>query len=289
MLLTQKLIDKIKIFFEMIKFEHAVFALPFAYLGMLLAKKTWPSWRIFLLVTLAMVSARTAGMTLNRLADRAIDAKNPRTKKRALVTGEFSVMAAWVVVAVFIVVFFAAAASLNPFCFKLSPIALILLSGYHYVKRWSFLCHFALGAVLAIAPVGGWLAVTGHFSWAPVLLSFAVLGWVAGFDILYSLQDMDFDKSMGLHSIPVQFGLSRSLEISFLCHAAAVLFLVLFAFAAQLGVLYAVGVLITAVLLKIEHHLVADGDLSRLNTAFFTINGWVGILLFVFAALDVYR
>ncbi len=280
---------KIKTFFELIKFEHTVFALPFAYLGLWMAKKSWPSWRLFLAVTIAMVSARTAGMTLNRIADWAIDAKNPRTRKRALVTGDFSIFTAWIAVAVSVLIFFLAAALLNPLCFKLSPIALFLISGYHYVKRFSFLCHFALGAVLGIAPVGGWLAATGHFSWLPLPLALAVMAWVAGFDILYSLQDMDFDKSMGLHSVPARFGLNQSLKISFLCHVAAVAFLALFGFVAQLGILYACGVFITAVLLKIEHSLVADGDLSRLNTAFFTINGWIGILLFVFAFMDVYR
>ncbi len=280
---------KIKTFFEMIKFEHTVFALPFAYLGLWMAKKSWPSWRVFLGVTFAMVAARTAGMTLNRLADREIDAKNPRTKKRALVTGDFSVSGAWVIVGVSVVIFFLAAALLNLLCLRLSPVALILLSGYHYVKRFSFLCHFALGAVLGIAPVGGWLAATGHFSWAPLPLALAVMAWVAGFDILYSLQDVDFDKSMELHSVPVRFGVTQSLKISFFCHVAAVLFLALFGFTAGLGILYAFGVLVTALLLKIEHHLVSDGDLSRLNTAFFTINGWIGILLFVFAVMDVYR
>ena len=280
---------KVRTFFELIKFEHTVFALPFAYLGLWMANKSWPSWRVFLGVTLAMVSARTAGMTLNRLADRAIDAKNPRTRNRALVTGDFSVAGAWIATGISIAVFFLSASWLNPLCFKLSPIALILLSGYHYVKRFSFLCHFALGAVLSLAPVGGWLAATGYFSWAPLPLFLAVTAWVAGFDILYSLQDMDFDKSMGLHSVPAHFGLTPALKISFYCHVAAVVFLALFGFTAALGVLYAFGVLVTAALLAFEHHLVREGDLSRLNTAFFTINGWIGILLFVFAFMDVYR
>jgi 4-hydroxybenzoate polyprenyltransferase len=280
---------KIKTFFELIKFEHTVFALPFAYMGLWMANKNWPSWRVFLGVTIAMVSARTVGMTLNRIIDRVIDAKNPRTKKRALVTGDFSVSAAWTAVAISTVIFFMAASWLNLLCFQLSPVALILLSGYHYVKRFSFLCHFALGAVLGIAPMGGWLAVTGQFSWVGLILSFAVMVWVAGFDILYGLQDMDFDKSMGLHSIPVRFGLKQSLKISSLCHVAAIFFFALFGFAAHLGILYACGVLVTAVLLKVEHALVSEGDLSRLNTAFFAINGWVGVLLFVFAFLDVYR
>lgn len=278
-----------KTFFEMIKFEHTVFALPFAYLGMVMARKTWPGWGVFLGVTLAMVGARTAGMTLNRLVDRAIDAKNPRTKGRALVTGAFSVRAAWLVVGISLVALFAAASALNPLCLQLSPVAFALLLGYHYVKRFSYLCHFVLGLVLGMAPLGGWIAVTGEFSWVPVLLTLAVTGWVAGFDILYALQDVEFDRSNGLHSVPVRFGVQQALRISTWSHVAAVLFLALFAVAAQLGVLYAAGVLVTAILLKIEHVLIGDGDLSRLNTAFFTINGWVGILLFVFAFLEIYR
>ena len=281
--------NRIKTFFELIKFEHTLFALPFAYLGMFLAEKRLPGWGVFLGVTLAMVSARTTGMTLNRLVDKAIDAKNPRTRGRALVTGEFSAVTAWGVVAVSILVFFGSAASLNALCLKLSPVALFLLAAYHYVKRWSWLCHFTLGAVLGIAPIGGWLAVTGQFAWPPLLLALAVMGWVAGFDILYSLQDADFDRSIGLHSVPVRFGIRRALAISGWCHAATVIFLALFGFAASLGALYTAGVVVTAVLLKFEHHLVGDGDLSRIKTAFFTINGWVGILLFVFAVLDIYR
>lgn len=281
--------SKIKTFFDLIKFEHTVFALPFAYMGMVLAQKRWPGWPIFFWVTLAMVGARTAGMTLNRIIDRAIDAKNPRTRTRALVTGDFSVRAAWAAVAVSLAALFASAAMLNPLCLKLSPIALVLLTGYHYVKRFSHLCHFALGLVLGTAPLGGWLAVTGSVFWVPVLLTLAVTGWVAGFDILYALQDVDFDKSMGLYSVPARFGVKKALEISGGCHMASILFLALFGFVAGLGVLYAAGVVVTGALLRMEHHLVSDGDLSRLNTAFFTINGWVGILLFVFAFLDIYR
>ena len=280
---------KIKTFFELIKVEHTVFALPFAYIGMLVAGKRWPSWRVFIGVTLAMVAARTVGMLLNRIADRAIDAKNPRTKDRALVTGDFSVSGAWTAAVVSAVIFFASAAFLNPLCLKLSPIVLMLLSAYNYVKRFSFLCHFALGTVLGIAPVGGWMAVTGSFSWTPVLPALAVMSWVAGFDILYALQDVDFDKSLGLHSVPVTFGVPRALAISGGCHAATVIFLALFAIAASLGVLFAVGIAVTAALLLFEHRLIGDGDLRRINTIFFTINGWVGILLFVFTALDIYR
>lgn len=280
---------KIKVFFELVKFEHTAFALPFAYLGMLLADKAWPSWGVFFWVTLAMVSARTTGMTLNRLVDLGIDEKNPRTQNRPLLTGEFPVWGAWVSAAVSLVIFFVSAWRLNPLCFRLSWVALALLSTYHFVKRFSFLCHFALGLVLASAPMGGWLAVTGSFSWIPVFLSLAVLFWVAGFDILYSLQDADFDRAHGLHSIPVRFGEPRALKLSGACHALAVVFLILFGWFHGLGVVYWAGVAVVAALLGFEHVLVADGDKSKINTDFFNINGWIGVLLLVFTVLEIFR
>ncbi|MBI3316187.1 MAG: UbiA family prenyltransferase, partial [Candidatus Omnitrophica bacterium] len=269
--------------------EHTVFALPFAYLGMILAGKAWPSWEVFFWVTLAMVAARTTGMTLNRLIDLRIDEKNPRTQNRPLLTGEFPLWGAWVSVAVSLVAFFLSAWMLNPLCFKLSWPAALLLSGYHFVKRFSFLCHFTLGAVLAAAPMGGWLAVTGSFSWIPVFLSAAVLFWVAGFDIIYSLQDVDFDRAYGLHSIPVRFGEPLALKISDSCHVATAFFLFLFGLFDGLGVVYWVGLAIVTGLLVFEHALVADGDRSKINAAFFTINGWVGILLLVFTFLEILR
>ncbi len=281
--------SKVKVFFEMIKFEHTVFALPFAYLGMLLARHTWPTPEKFMWITLAMVGARTAGMTLNRIADLKIDRQNPRTKNRAMVTGEFSVSSGWVVATMSLVIFFIAARMLNPLCFQLSFVAIVLLCGYHYVKRFSFLCHFALGLVLASAPIGGWIAVTGVFSWIPVFLAMAVLFWVAGFDILYGLQDFEFDKTHGLHSVPVKFGQTQALKISEYCHLTAIVFLIAFGVMAHLGVLYWAGAMIVAGLLKVEHYLVGDGNLSRINSAFFTINGWIGVLLLVFTFLEIFR
>ena len=280
---------KLKTFFELIKFEHTVFALPFAYLGMLMAARTRPGLAVFIWVTLAMAAARTAGMTLNRIVDLRIDEKNPRTKNRPLLTGAFSLKAAWAAVAAALGIFFLSAFMLNPLCLKLSPLAFILLAGYHYVKRFHFSCHFALGLVLAIAQVGGWIAVTGAFSWVPVPLALAVLFWVAGFDIIYSLQDYDFDRAWGLHSVPVRFGQTKALRISEVCHIATVVFLVVFGAAAGLGILYWLGVTATAVLLKLEHTLISENDLSRIHAAFFTINGWIGILLLIFTFLETYR
>jgi len=283
------MIRKIKTFLELIKFEHTLFALPFAYLGMLLAKRGWPGTRVFFWVTLAMVSARTAGMTLNRIIDREIDTRNPRTQNRPLVTGAFPVSTAWALAFVSLGIFFLSAYALNPACLKLSPIAVIFLSGYHYVKRFSWGCHFTLGLALGIAPAGGWLAVTGVFSWVPLLLSLAVLFWVAGFDILYSLQDVEFDKTHGLHSVPVRFGQEAALKGSAYCHVATAVFLMLFGLFLHLGILYWVGVAVAGALLKLEHKLIEDGNLSRINTAFFVINGWIGVLLLIFTFLEVFR
>ncbi len=274
-------------FVELVKFEHTVFALPFAYMGMILPRKAWPGWPVFFWVTFAMVGARTAGMTLNRLIDVKIDAGNPRTRTRALVTGELKLATAWAIAAAALAVFFFSAYRLNPLCFKLAPIALVLLVGYHYVKRFSFLCHWTLGAVLAIAPLGGWLAVTGVFSWKPLLLSAAVMFWVAGFDILYSLQDLASDREQKLHSVPVKYGVKRAMRISEYCHWATVAFLALLGIAMPMGLLYWAGVVLTAALLKFEHTLLGEGDLSRINTVFFTINGWIGVLLLVFTFLDL--
>lgn len=283
------MLRKIKTFFELVKFEHTAFALPFAYLGMVMARKSWPSWRVFFLVTLAMASARTAGMTLNRLIDRKIDSQNPRTRTRALVTGAFETSWAWGCAIVSAALLLLSAWALNPLCFKLSPVALIFLTGYHYAKRFTWSCHWIIGAVLSIAPMGGWIGVTGAFSWPATLLALAVLFWVAGFDILYSLQDADFDKASRLHSVPVRFGTKAALKISSACHVTTLVFLILFGLVLGLGAIYAVGVMITAALLRYEHSLVADGDLAKLNTAFFVINGWIGVLLFVFTCLEIYR
>lgn len=283
------MLNKLKIFFELIKFEHTVFALPFAYLGMLLARGSWPCFSVFFWITVAMASARTAGMTLNRIIDLNIDRENPRTKNRPILTGAFSLRSAWIATAVSLVIFFVSAALLNPLCFKLSFIALFLLSSYHYVKRFSFLCHFALGLVLAIAPMGGWIAVTGCFSWVPAVLALAVLFWVAGFDIIYSLQDAGFDKDHGLHSIPVKFGRTMALRLSSYCHTATAIFLVVFGIFGHLGIVYGVGVLVCSVLLWVEHSLLSESDLERINTAFFTINGWIGVLLLVFTFLDSFH
>ncbi len=234
-----------------------------------------------------MVSARTAAMVLNRIIDLKIDAQNPRTKDRPSVTGQISAKVSWMVAGVSLAIFFLSAYFLNALCFKLSFVALVFLVGYHSVKRFSFLSHWVLGLVLAMAPMGGWIAVTGAFSWIPVPLAFAVLLWVAGFDIIYSLQDLDFDRANKLHSVPVRFGIGGALRIARICHIATVVLLGFFGVIAGLGWVYWAGVCVTAVLLKVEHNFVSEDDLSNINAAFFTVNGWVGVLLFVFTLLEI--
>lgn len=254
-----------------------------------MAGRSWPTLTVFVWVTLAMVGARTAGMTLNRIIDRRIDALNPRTRQRHLVTAEISMPAAATLAVSALALFFFSAYQLNPLCFRLSPIALVFLVGYHYVKRFSYLCHFTLGTTLAFTPIAGWMGASGEFAWQALPLAFAVLFWVAGFDILYSLQDMDFDRGEGLHSIPAKYGTDRALQVSRACHLVTVIFLVVFGLLLGLGILYWAGCLIVAGLLKLEHSLVGDGDLDRINTAFFTINGWIGILLLIFSFLEIFK
>jgi 4-hydroxybenzoate polyprenyltransferase len=280
---------KLKTFFELIKFEHTMFALPFAYMGMVMADKGWPGFGVFFWVTLAMVSARTAGMTLNRIIDRGIDTKNPRTRNRALVTGEFKVSWAMVITVIGTALLLLSARQLNDLCFKLSPVALIFLTTYHYAKRFTYLCHFILGVVLAIAPLGGWLAVTGSWSLSPFILALAVLVWVAGFDVLYALQDIEFDRGAGLHSIPAQFGESKALAISRICHLVTVACLILFGITSGLGPVYFVGVAVVAGLLLFEHWLLLEGDMTKINAAFFLVNGWIGILLLIFTLMEIYK
>lgn len=283
------MLNKLGKFFELIKFEHTVFALPFAYMGMIMARPGMPGWRTFAWTTLAMVGARTAGMTLNRIIDVKIDAQNPRTSSRPSVTGEFPLPWAWAVAALSLGLFFASAAMLNPLCLKLSPVALALLCSYHYVKRFSRYCHFALGLVLALAPMGGWIAQSGTFGWQPIFLALAVLFWVAGFDIIYSLQDVEFDRANKLHSFCVHYGAKRAVQMAAYCHVATVAFLALFGLVMGLGVVYYAGVAVTAALLKVEHFIVSEADAKNIQTAFFTINGWIGILLLIFTFLEIFK
>jgi 4-hydroxybenzoate polyprenyltransferase len=273
----------------MIKFEHTIFALPFAFLGMMLAAEGWPEWRTVGWIVVAMVGARSAAMAFNRLADRHIDAANPRTADRALPRGEVSpaFVAGFVVVSAALLVF--AAWRLNPLALMLSPVALVVVLGYSYSKRFTSWSHLVLGLALAGAPLGAWIAVRGDARPAPLLVAGAVLLWVAGFDILYALQDLEFDRRRGLRSIPVRFGETGALVVSAILHLAMLVLLALLplAYPPGLGIGWWVGVAGCAALLGWQHRVVRPGDLSRLDAAFFRANGLLAVWLFGAAAVDL--
>jgi len=267
---------------EMIKIEHTLFALPFAFLGAVLAANGLPTpWQL-LWIVLAMVGARSAAMAFNRIADRSFDAKNPRTASRALPAGLLSVGFVWVFTIVAAALFVLAAAMLNRLTLMLAPVALACVLLYSFTKRWTQFSHLVLGACLSIAPTGAWIAVRGEIgSPVPLILSLVVLLWTAGFDILYACQDYDFDRNEGLRSVPARFGISRALWIARALHALAFLALVWLFLITGLGPVAFVGVLATGALLVYQHRLVRAGDLGRLNAAFFTTNAFVSVILLV--------
>lgn len=276
------LLRDVRTTFEMIKIEHTLFALPFAFLGAVLAANGLPSLKQIIWISAAMFGARSTAMAFNRLADRQIDARNPRTSNRALPAGLLSVGFVWAFTAVSATLFFVAAAMLNRLTLLLAPVALASVLLYSFTKRWTLLSHLVLGWCLSIAPTGAWIAVRGSLDSAvPLLLSLVVMLWTAGFDVLYACQDFEFDKRIGLHSIPKRFGIERALLIARLLHVAAFLALVALYLLTQLGLVAMAGVLATAVLLFYQHRLVKADDLSRLNAAFFTTNAFVSVILFV--------
>ena len=266
----------------MIKIEHTLFALPFAFLGALLAANGLPSLRQVLWIVVAMVGARSAAMAFNRIADRSIDARNPRTATRALPAGLLSVGFVWAFTIVSATVFLIAAAMLNRLTLLLAPVALASVLLYSFTKRWTQFSHIVLGWCLSIAPTGAWIAVRGEIgSPVPLLLSLVVLLWTAGFDILYACQDYDFDRREDLRSIPARVGIARALWIARALHAAAFLTLVWLYVLTGLGLLAFAGVIATGALLVYQHRLVRADDLGRLNAAFFTTNAFVSVILLV--------
>lgn len=264
----------------MIKFEHTLFALPFAFLGAILAANGLPEWRQILWITVAMFGARSAAMTFNRIVDRDIDARNPRTAGRELPSGKLSVGFAWAFLYVSIGVFLLASYSLNWLTFALSPVALTCVLGYSYAKRFTAAAHILLGLALAISPSAAWIAVRGSLNdEIPLLLSLMVLMWTAGFDVLYACQDFEFDKGSGLHSIPARFGIARSLWIARLFHFQALIVLLILYLVSGLGFMALGGVVAVGLLLIYQHTLVSATDLSRMNAAFFTTNAFVSVIL----------
>ncbi|MDX2029739.1 MAG: UbiA-like polyprenyltransferase [Blastocatellia bacterium] len=286
---SKYMLRSLKLTLEMIKIEHTLFALPFAFLGAVMAAEGMPSGRTIFWIVVAMVGARSAAMAFNRLVDRKFDAENPRTRTRAIPAGLLSVQ----FVAVFTVVsaglFFLAAWRLNPLAFRLSPVALGSILFYSYTKRFTSLSHLVLGWCLSIAPTGAWIAVRGSIdSPTPLLLSLAVMLWTAGFDIIYACQDQEFDAGAGLNSIPQRYGVARALRISRALHAAMFLALVWIYWITGLHWIGLLGIIATAALLIHQHRLIRADDLSRLNVAFFNTNAYVSVILFVSIAADIF-
>ena len=283
---------RIGVLLEMIRFEHTVFALPFALFGALLAgramglPKCWPSFSTLGWVLAAMFGARSAAMAFNRIVDARFDGANPRTAGRAIPVGAVSPKQAWVLTAISALMLVVAAAMLNSLCLLLSPVALAWILGYSYTKRFTAWSHVVLGIGIGAAPVGAWIAVAGRLDWLPVLLALAVGLWIAGFDIIYALQDIEVDRRQGLHSLPARLGPSPALRIARWMHAAMLAVLGFAGVLAQLGAWYYTGLILAAGLLAYEHAIVHPRDLSRINTAFFTLNGWVSVGLFAFLAAD---
>ena len=279
---------EIALFARLVKIEHSVFALPFAYIGLFLAANGWPGWKTFVFLSLAMVAVRSFAMAMNRLADVKYDSQNPRTQDRPLVTGEVSRSKAWIMTMVAALVFILACAGLNTLCLYLSPLALLWSGLYSYSKRVTWLSHFWLGSVLGLAPLGGWLAYTPTFSLPAVLFFLGVTFWVAGFDILYACQDVSFDHQVGLQSIPARFGIHEALLLSTFCHVNASLFFLVAGWAAGLGWIYGLVWLAVSIVLLWEHTLVAADDLDRLNLAFFTLNGIIAVVLCAGVLADIF-
>jgi 4-hydroxybenzoate polyprenyltransferase len=278
---------KIRIYMEMIKFEHSIFALPFAYLGAFLSQKKVTDLLTLAWITVAMVGARSFAMAVNRLIDVEIDRRNPRTAERALPKGFLSVRNVLLFSAVSLAIFLLAVYNLAPICRYVWPLVVIPFVVYPYTKRFTWLSHFVLGLCLGLAPVGAWIAVTGTYGPAPFLIGTAVLLWVAGFDILYAIQDIDFDRKHGLHSIPARFGIRPSLALTKVLHAASVGLFIVAGMRLHLGVFYFTGVAVAALLLAYENSLIKTDDLSRLNVAFFTMNGFTSIIMFCFVVIEV--
>jgi 4-hydroxybenzoate polyprenyltransferase len=286
-------IKRLRLTLDMIRFEHSVFALPFALTGALLAFREsggFPTrgWWMLLWIVLAMVGARSAAMAFNRLVDAEIDARNPRTKSRHIPAGLLTRAFCWGFTLASCALFFGAAWALNTLCFRLAPLALAVVLSYSYTKRFTHLSHVVLGFALGIAPAAAWIAVRGSLDPRILWLTAAVTFWTAGFDVIYSCQDYEFDLESELFSIPKLFGISKALLIARVLHALMIFSLLMLVYQLQLGVLAVCGVGAVTALLVYEHGLVKPNDLSRVNAAFFTMNGWVSVLFFVFWAADIF-
>jgi 4-hydroxybenzoate polyprenyltransferase len=280
--------NKILLYLRMIKFSHSVFALPFAFTGAFLAASGIPSLSKLFWIIVAMVGARSGAMGLNRIIDRNIDALNPRTAGREIPSGKIKVTDAWIFTLISFAVLLVAAYNIDESCFKLSPLAVSILIFYSFTKRFTWLSHLILGMAISAAPLGAWIAVRGTFDWEIIPLSIAVVFWLAGFDVLYALQDVEFDRRHGLYSIPQRFGIKKALVVSRVFHFITWSLLVLTGFLFHLNLAYWIGMIIVAGLLIYEHSLVKYDDLSKLNIAFFNMNGYISIAVFVFTLIALH-
>ena len=270
-----------------IRIEHTLFALPFAVMSAFIAAGGMPETRMLALIIIAMFFARSAAMAFNRLADARFDRTNPRTAKRALASKKVGAISYIVFIIVSSVAFCLTAWYINRLAFMLSPVALGIIFFYSFTKRFTAYSHIFLGFALSLAPIGAWVAITGEISAVPLLLGTAVLFWLVGLDIIYSCQDLDHDRNSGLYSIPSRFGIERALQISYIAHIFMIIFLLLSSmFAPQLGAVYIAGVILTAALLWYEHSLVKPNDLTKVNEAFFNVNGVISVGLMIFAVAD---
>ncbi|MBD2845167.1 UbiA family prenyltransferase [Paenibacillus sp. IB182496] len=285
------MIRKIAVFLEMIKFEHTLFALPFAFVGALLGavavELRLPGWGEIGWILLAMVGARTAAMGLNRLIDKAIDARNPRTAPRALPSGLIGTKEVVLFIVISLVLLMVSAFQLEPLAARLLPLAVFMLVFYSYTKRFTWLCHIVLGLTIGLAPLGAWVAVTGRIDGTALLLYVAVSLWTAGFDIVYACQDLEFDRKEGLHSIPARFGIAGALWIARALHAVTAIGLLALFWLTDLSWVYLAGTVIAIAILLYEHRLVRPHDIRRLNTAFFTMNGTLSMVVFLFTLIDL--
>lgn len=276
-------------FLEMIKFEHTIFALPFAYIAMLLASRGWPTLADFVWITVAMVGARTTAMTINRLVDVNIDKDNPRTASRAIPSGALRISEAVIYMMVSLLIFLVAVYNLASICRQVWPLFVIPFALYPYAKRFTWLCHLWLGIAIGLAPVAAWLAIRNSIDPGILLLGAAVMFWIAGFDVLYATQDLEHDIGAGLKSIPARFGIKASLFITKVFHALAVLLLVGLGAVFGLGFWYFAGIIVVAVLLGYENSLVKVQDLSKLDAAFFTMNGVISMVVLLFTSIEILR
>jgi 4-hydroxybenzoate polyprenyltransferase len=283
------LIVKLRTTLEMIKFEHSIFALPFALVGGMLAVRGWPTWREVFWLIVAMLGVRSAAMTFNRIADRKFDALNPRTRMRALPAGRLTLRFAVGFTVLSCALLVLAAGELSPLAFKLSPVVIAILLLYSYTKRFTLLSHLVLGICDGLAPVAAWIALRNSVSLSALLLGAAVAFWVGGFDLIYACQDIEFDRRVGIHSFPQRYGVAAALYGSIGCHFATLTLLVWVVRMERLGWIAAAGLALMAALLAYEHWIVRPCDLSRLNAAFFTVNGYISLLFFVTWGADILR